>query len=498
MRTVGPDVISRCPVMPRLVWSMACGSSRFGQCVGDLVRGRRRRLASGVHDEVSCRDHPRARLPVLGEVSQAPGLCFRGALDALAQYVLIGIENDVEHREPGVAQASEYVLQVSTSKDRLRAMRCWPVKRANSVLVATTSRRHGGQCWKSETGWSARLGRSMYPTVSGSNRRLDGISERNSAAVVVFPQPKAPFSHTITWSCYERPRFHAAPGRGFVTWRRREAVAVSGHDELHRPGPVSSDRLVAVADPLRLAVAAYLARFKGSSREHTESDLRCFLTWCAERGLEPLAARRPHLELYIRSMQEIRQFKPSTVSRRFSVAAGFYRTCVIDGVMEHSPAEHVRRPAVPAESPTLGLTHLQFEAMQRPPGNPPIPATSPSWPCSGSWNCGSSRLLVRTSPTWVKSMVTGCCACAAKVARSSWFPCRQRSAGPSTGRQAHVPGGRSCSTAAVPGWTVTPPPAACGDSPKPQGCGSGERIRTCSGTPSSRPCSTPGSICATS
>jgi hypothetical protein len=30
-------------------------------------------------------------------------------------------------------------------------------------------------------------------------------------------------------------------------------------------------------DQLRLAVAAYLARFKGSSREHTESDLRCYL-----------------------------------------------------------------------------------------------------------------------------------------------------------------------------------------------------------------------------
>jgi integrase/recombinase XerD len=114
---------------------------------------------------------------------------------------------------------------------------------------------------------------------------------------------------------------------------------------------------------LRLAVAAYLARFKGSSRAHTESDLRCYLAWCAERGLNPLAARRPHLELYIRWMQEIRRFKPSTVSRRFSVAAGFYRTCVLDGLIEHLPAEHVRRPAVPAESPTLGFTHLQFEAL---------------------------------------------------------------------------------------------------------------------------------------
>jgi len=127
--------------------------------------------------------------------------------------------------------------------------------------------------------------------------------------------------------------------------------------------PVPSDHLVPVTDQLRLAVAAYLARFKGSSREHTASDLRCYLVWCTERGLDPLAARRAHLELYLRWMQEIRRFKPSTVSRRFSVAAGFYQTCVIDGVLEHSPAEHARRPTVPAESPTLGFTHLQFEAM---------------------------------------------------------------------------------------------------------------------------------------
>jgi integrase/recombinase XerD len=124
-----------------------------------------------------------------------------------------------------------------------------------------------------------------------------------------------------------------------------------------------SDPPARFTDQLRLAVAAYLARFKGSSREHTESDLRCYLAWCAERSLDPLAARRPHLELYIRWMQEVRRFKPSTVSRRFSVAAGFYRTCVIDGLLEHSPAEHVRRPSVPPESPTLGFTHLQFEAL---------------------------------------------------------------------------------------------------------------------------------------
>jgi integrase/recombinase XerD len=126
---------------------------------------------------------------------------------------------------------------------------------------------------------------------------------------------------------------------------------------------VPSHSLASFTDQLRLAVAAYLARFQGSSRYHTESDLRCYLIWCAERGLDPLAARRPHLELHIRWMQEIRRFKPSTVSRRFSVTAGFYRTCVIDGLLEHSPAEHVRRPSVPPESPTLGFTHLQLRQL---------------------------------------------------------------------------------------------------------------------------------------
>src|SRR5215204_3781228 len=52
-------------------------------------------------------------------------------------------------------------------------------------------------------------------------------------------------------------------------------------------GPQAASRL----DP---AVAAYLARFKGTSRTHTESDLRVFLGWCAQRRLDPVEAQRVH------------------------------------------------------------------------------------------------------------------------------------------------------------------------------------------------------------
>jgi hypothetical protein len=60
-----------------------------------------------------------------------------------------------------------------------------------------------------------------------------------------------------------------------------------------------------------------------------------------------LAAGRAQVELYVRWTQEVRRFKPSTVSRQMTVVVDFYRTCVIDAVLARSPAEHVRRPAVP-------------------------------------------------------------------------------------------------------------------------------------------------------
>jgi hypothetical protein len=43
--------------------------------------------------------------------------------------------------------------------------------------------------------------------------------------------------------------------------------------------PYPLRRSAPAADRLRLAVAAHLARFTSTSREHTESDLRRYLTW---------------------------------------------------------------------------------------------------------------------------------------------------------------------------------------------------------------------------
>jgi integrase/recombinase XerD len=46
---------------------------------------------------------------------------------------------------------------------------------------------------------------------------------------------------------------------------------------------VAGEMVGSSAERLRYAAAAYLARFKGQSRVHTESDLRGFFVWCQSR-----------------------------------------------------------------------------------------------------------------------------------------------------------------------------------------------------------------------
>src|SRR4051794_22930198 len=84
----------------------------------------------------------------------------------------------------------------------------------------------------------------------------------------------------------------------------------TGGMDTPRAEPAVSGVVVTTPPVLRLAVAAYLARFKGQSRVHAESDLRGFVTWCADRDLDPFSATRPHLELYLRWLQELRRFNP--------------------------------------------------------------------------------------------------------------------------------------------------------------------------------------------
>jgi integrase/recombinase XerD len=110
-----------------------------------------------------------------------------------------------------------------------------------------------------------------------------------------------------------------------------------------------------------MAVAGFLAGYCGATRRSYASDLRLFSSWCQEANLRLFTARRGHLERFGRWMEE-RGLSRATIGRRLSTLAGFYRFAVIDGAIEHSPAEYVRRPKVDTESATLGLDRMELGA----------------------------------------------------------------------------------------------------------------------------------------
>lgn len=70
-------------------------------------------------------------------------------------------------------------------------------------------------------------------------------------------------------------------------------------------------------DDSRLAIAGFLARCSGPTRTAYATDLRQYFSWCADQGLDVFAARRGHLELWARSMEE-RGLARATVGRWLS------------------------------------------------------------------------------------------------------------------------------------------------------------------------------------
>jgi integrase/recombinase XerD len=141
--------------------------------------------------------------------------------------------------------------------------------------------------------------------------------------------------------------------------------------------PVSGER-----DLTAWAGVAFVASYSSpGTRQAYTTQLRLWFDWCEEHHLEPLAdVRRPHVELYARDL-EARGLAAATVALKLVVLTGFYRYCVEEQLIEHSPAVHVRRPKVPRSRPGSASTGPSSARSSFRPGCPV--ATTTYWPvCS--------------------------------------------------------------------------------------------------------------------
>jgi site-specific recombinase XerD len=109
--------------------------------------------------------------------------------------------------------------------------------------------------------------------------------------------------------------------------------------------------------------AAFLLGYQGSTRSAYGRDLARWFEFCRSIGVDPLEASRAHVDAWARHLDEVEGRSASTVARRLSAVAGFYRWAVAEDVVARNPVAAVRRPKAGSESQSTGLDRDELAAL---------------------------------------------------------------------------------------------------------------------------------------
>jgi hypothetical protein len=112
-------------------------------------------------------------------------------------------------------------------------------------------------------------------------------------------------------------------------------------------------------DPYWRLVAAFLVGYPPHSSRAYFGDLKAWYGWCAQSGIHPLAARRDHVDTWVRHLGQVdqpstgRPASPASIARHLSCLSKFYDYGIRDTeALEYSPVANVRPPKVSDDSST--------------------------------------------------------------------------------------------------------------------------------------------------
>jgi integrase/recombinase XerD len=125
----------------------------------------------------------------------------------------------------------------------------------------------------------------------------------------------------------------------------------------------------------RLLAAAWLAGYRSPrTRRAYALDLTTWLDWLTGLQVDVLAARRVHVDLWVRHLLDTGAASSST-ARRLSAVTGFYHHLITHDLLAANPAAAVRRPRVdPDHTTTVGLDRAQARAFLHAADTDPGPA----------------------------------------------------------------------------------------------------------------------------
>lgn len=125
-------------------------------------------------------------------------------------------------------------------------------------------------------------------------------------------------------------------------------------------------RIADISNTGRAAIirAGYIAKYSNTTtREHATAIVDQWYRWCYDHGLDPIDAKRAHIELWLRYLEEERGLMPSSICGKLTSVRGLYKYAHMDGYITDNPCQWVTGPPVPTESTTEGLTRSEGLAL---------------------------------------------------------------------------------------------------------------------------------------
>jgi site-specific recombinase XerD len=115
-----------------------------------------------------------------------------------------------------------------------------------------------------------------------------------------------------------------------------------------------------------IAVAgAFLLTKSGRTREEYKRDLRHYLTWCAESGLDPFNQKRVQMDAFKNWLAD--HYGNGAINRHLSVVSGLFKYAMteLEDLVFRNPAALVGRQPVSNISQATGLTFEESEQLLR-------------------------------------------------------------------------------------------------------------------------------------
>jgi len=126
-------------------------------------------------------------------------------------------------------------------------------------------------------------------------------------------------------------------------------------------GPVAL-RTAGVDTAVARWATAWLLSHGPATRATYAGDVRDWLTWCADVGVDPTAARRVDVDAWVERLRDVGA-APATIGKRLAAVSGLYRYAVAEDWLTRNPVEHVRRPPAGQHAVSTGLSRDELAAL---------------------------------------------------------------------------------------------------------------------------------------